>query len=106
MKASALLLGALSAALAIGLASSRATNRFALGPSSAFAQDDGNSDYEADQARQRDEDAEQQEQYQQQQEEQQHQDAEQQNEYEREQEEQRHQEEMDRSNEQGEEQQN
>lgn len=95
MRWSLWLIGAASAGLAISLAFTGASNRFAFNSRPAFAQDD-NAEYEAEQARQRAEDAQQQERYRQEQEEQQRENAQEQNEYQREQEEQRHQEEMDR----------
>jgi hypothetical protein len=106
MKASIWLVSAVSAGLAIGLAFGAAPRHFTLGPTSAFAQDDSNADYQAEQTQQRDEDAEQQQRYQQEQQEQQQENARQQNEYNREQEEQRHQDETDRLNSEHEEQQN
>jgi hypothetical protein len=106
MKASLWLVSAVSAGLAIGLAFGAAPRHLMLGPTSAFAQDDNNADYQADQTQQRDEDAEQQQRYQQEQQEQQQENARQQNEYNREQEEQRHQDETDRLNSEHEEQEN
>jgi hypothetical protein len=104
MRSSLWLIGAVAAGLMLGFTTITAGNRVALGPASAVAQDD-NSAYEAEQARQRDEDAEQQQRYQQEQQEQQQENAQEQNEAQREQEEQRHQEEMDRLNSEREEQQ-
>jgi colicin import membrane protein len=96
MKSALLLVGVASTFL-LAIASTIASNRIAPDPSPAFAQDD-NGEYEAEQARQRNEDSEQQERYQQEQEQQRMQQEREQNETQREQEEQRHQEEMDRLN--------
>ncbi len=104
MRSSLWLIGAVAAGLMLGFTIVTTPNRVVFGPSSAVAQDD-NSEYEAEQARQRDEDAEQQERYQQEQQEQQQENAREQNEAQREEEEQRHQEEMDRLNSEREEQQ-
>ena len=97
MKSSLWLIAAASAGLTIGFATAVASHGIAFRSRPAFAQDD-NAEYEAEQARQRAEDAEQQERYQQEQEQQRIQQEREQNEYQREQEEQRHQEEMDRLN--------
>ena len=97
MKLSMRVIGAIVIGLAVVIASSSARDGvrgITFGTSAAFARDD-NAAYEAEQARQRAEDAEQQERYQQEQQEQQQENARQQNEYQREQEEQRHQEEVD-----------
>jgi hypothetical protein len=106
MKTSLWLIATVTAGLALGLPAGITRSRASFGPLPAIAQDDSNSDYQAEQARQRDEDAEQQQQYQQEQEQQQQENAREQSESQREQEEQRHQEETDRINSEREEQQN
>src|SRR5579864_9422197 len=108
MKSSTWLMGAVTVGLGLAIVSGArvSPSRPAFSPTSAFAQDDNNADYEADQARQRDEDAEQQQRYQQEQQEQQEENAREQDEANRDQGEQRHQEEMDRLNSEHEEQQN
>jgi hypothetical protein len=88
---------AIFAGLTIGLPSTLTGNRVAFSTRPAFADED-NSAYEAEQARQRAEDAEQQQRYQQEQEQQRMQQQQEQNDYQRQQEEQRHQEETDRLN--------
>lgn len=102
MRSSFFLAGAISAGLAIGLASTPGSNRVTFSSTPALAQDaapqDDNAQYDAEQARQRAEDAEQQERYQQEQEQQRMQDERDQNDYQREEEEQRRQEETDRLN--------
>jgi F0F1-type ATP synthase epsilon subunit len=86
MRSSLWLIGAVAAGFMLGFITVSTGTRVAFGPSSAVAQDD-NSEYEAEQARQRDENAQEQ------------------NEAQREEEEQRHQEEMDSLNSEREEQQ-